>query len=109
MDQFLFMCCSGPGPDFNPGPDFIHFSPGPSPSPDFTNIVRVQILSMASPGQSPDFILVRIRILYSFESGSEILSSNSRAGSVCVAGFDPFRVQIRIYQECPDPGPRPNR
>ena len=30
MDQFLFMCCSGPGPDFNPGPDFIHFSLGPS-------------------------------------------------------------------------------
>ena len=88
------MCCSGPGPDF------IHFSPGPSL--DFTNVVRVQILSMASPGQSPDFILVRIRILSSFESGSGILSNNSRAGSVCVAGFDPFRVQIRIYQECPD-------
>ena len=71
MDQFLFMFCSCPGPDFNPGPDFIHFSPGPSPSPDFTNVVRVQILSMASPGQSPDFILVRIRILSSFEPGPE--------------------------------------
>ena len=100
MDQFLCKFCSGPGPDFNLGL---------SPSPGFTNVVRVQILSMASPGQSPDFILVRIRILSSFESGSVILSSNSRAGCVCVSGFDPFRVQIRIYQECPGPGPRPNR
>ena len=65
----------------SPSPDCIHLSP----RPDFTQQVRIRILSILSSGQGPDFITVvrkanpgtdflifspvRIRILFS-ESGS---------------------------------------
>ena len=76
----------------SPGPDYIHLSQ------DFTELVRVRILSTLSPDPGPDFIkVVRIasrgpnfihriwvRMLFLFESGS---------------GF---------YQVCPGPCPDPD-
>ena len=59
----------------SPGPDFIYLESGSgfyrcSPGPDCINDevqVQVQILSITSS----DFVLVRLRILSIFESGSE--------------------------------------
>ena len=96
----------------SPGPDFIYLESGSgfyrcSPGPDCINDevqVQVRILSITSP----DFVLVRLRILSIFESGSEsgIYQASPGPCPGPAPDFIRFESWSGFYQA--GPGPRPD-